>query len=314
MRYLFLLIAMVVLVEPAALSEEISSQKSEKGSLIISDDHHTMVYQDREGQHFPLYFYNDYYPSNEEGGEQYFLQEFSHSGRYAALKRRIYFRDDTVVRERFTVDFIDMDTGCVFHTLNQSGTTGYWSKQDDATWVESSENHLLVDVSKFKGDIVIAAGIHNAYLCNIEQIHNRDLNTKRLMDIQSLIRDSDPNYGLSSQVLNISSPHVIWGLVTLLSDDNVTFFNDFALALLATKTILDDDPAYLSSLIILESILRQYPDRVQTILHLADAYSFSSINLSFQQKATENYRRYYELMKALGQEDLIPARVLQRLE
>lgn len=313
MRYRYLLIAFMV--SNMAVSEEITSLNSQNGSLFISNDHHSIEYQNQEGERFPLYFYNDYFSSIEEGGEQYFLKGISNSGRYAALERRIYFVDEESVAESFSVDFMDLGTGCVFYTLNSQRATGAWSEKDDAIWIITPENPAnFIDVEKLKGNILPAAGIYNAYLCNLQRINDRDFNIALLANIKELMAERDEDYLLSDEVLNQSMPHDVWGLLTLLSDDNVTFFNDFALELLATKTLLDDDPHYLSSIIILENIVNQYPDRTQTILHLADAYSFSSLNLAFQRKALEKYQQYYEVMKNHQQEALIPSRVLQKLE
>lgn len=155
MRYRYLLIAFMV--SNMAVSEEITSLNSQNGSLFISNDHHSIEYQNQEGERFPLYFYNDYFSSIEEGGEQYFLKGISNSGRYAALERRIYFVDEESVAESFSVDFMDLGTGCVFYTLNSQRATGAWSEKDDAIWIITPENPAnFIDVEKLKGNILPA--------------------------------------------------------------------------------------------------------------------------------------------------------------
>ncbi|MFV0531847.1 MAG: tetratricopeptide repeat protein [Flavobacteriales bacterium] len=72
---------------------------------------------------------------------------------------------------------------------------------------------------------------------------------------------------------------------------------------------LEQSGHYEQATILLEKIIKQFPERVVAYLNLADAYW----GLGNQEKAKENYRKYISMMKAQGKDlKKIPRRAYER--
>lgn len=313
----------------------IKSQHPESGELILYEDRYSLAYRDKEGNLFSLYDKNDYYESPAHAFERYQLNRFSLAGGYASIIRGYKAcNEGSVVVEngefkceeegmyKSEYDFIDMLTGCLKTSYTYKP---YYATRDMVGWesdhiwwfaIYDEDDYETIDISSDK-NLNTEASINNVYLCNKDTILNTELNIQTLSKLQSFA-----NLRKNKEALSLVSPLVAFGLAETLSKNNVVFLNDLAFFLEEFNFELDQasttasNRKLTSSIILLERIIKKFPNRTVAYLNLADAYykeGFEYNNFKSRIKATENYKIYYDLMQKSNREQRVPSRVLQRI-
>ncbi|HEX2955709.1 MAG TPA: tetratricopeptide repeat protein [Chitinispirillaceae bacterium] len=89
----------------------------------------------------------------------------------------------------------------------------------------------------------------------------------------------------------------------LIDSINLTFFNDIGY-------FLEQSNKYQAAIDVLSEVIEKFPMRTPAYLNLGDAYT----GLKNSDKASENYKKYIELMKKEGKEKKIPQRVMERVK
>lgn len=89
-----------------------------------------------------------------------------------------------------------------------------------------------------------------------------------------------------------------------LNSKNVLLLNNLAY-------YLEQNGYYVESAIILEEIVKQFPQRISARINLGDAYW--GINKHYQDMAVEHYQVYIQLMEKNGRASKIPKRIYERI-